>query len=117
LRAAVLAGDASPAPDTINFKPGLTGTIRLTSGELDVTDTVKIQGPGALQIIVSGNHASRVFDISGAASVDVSGLTIADGLATQGGGILNETGSTLSLSQTILANNHAQGGLGGGAVL
>ncbi|HMC89491.1 MAG TPA: hypothetical protein VKI17_08080, partial [Gemmataceae bacterium] len=117
LRAAVLAADAHPGPDTINFKPGLSGTIRLTSGELAVTDTVKIQGPGALQITVSGNHASRVFDISGAANVSISGLTIADGLATQGGGILNETGSTLSLSQCILANNQAQGGQGGGALL
>src|SRR5437588_3266461 len=53
LRAAVLAADAQPGPDTINFKPGLSGTIRLTSGELAVTDSVKIQGPGALQITIS----------------------------------------------------------------
>ena len=31
LRAAVLAADAHPGPDTINFKPGLSGTIRLTT--------------------------------------------------------------------------------------
>jgi hypothetical protein len=117
LRAAVLAANAHPGPDTINFKPGLTGTIKLTSGELAVTDSVNIQGPGALQITVSGNHASRIFDISGGASVQISGLTVANGLASQGGGILNQTGSTLSLTHDILANNQAQGGLGGGGIL
>ena len=79
LRAAVLAGDAHPGPDIIQFAPGLHGTILLTSGELAITDSLAINGPGALQITVSGNHASRVFDISGRPTVALAGLTIANG--------------------------------------
>ena len=47
LRQAILSANAnSPAADTINFQAGLTGTITLTSGELAITDSVTINGPG-----------------------------------------------------------------------
>ncbi|HEV3257264.1 MAG TPA: hypothetical protein VG013_10320, partial [Gemmataceae bacterium] len=65
LRSAVLAANAHPGPDVIQFAPRLHGTILLTSGELAITDGLAIDGPGARQLTVSGNHASRVFDISG----------------------------------------------------
>src|SRR5262249_25417647 len=45
LRAAVAAANANPGADSIDF--AVTGTITLTSGELDITDSVTINGPGA----------------------------------------------------------------------
>src|SRR5438105_2798513 len=116
LRAAILAADAHPGPDVIQFAPELHGTIRLTSGELAITDSLAINGPGVLQITVSGNHASRVFDISGGPTVTVAGLTIANGLADHGGGILNGAGASLTVSQDTLSGNQAVGGLGGGGI-
>src|SRR6516225_1655554 len=45
---------AAAAGDTIVFATGLSGTITLSSGELDITRNLTIQGPGAGTITVSG---------------------------------------------------------------
>jgi hypothetical protein len=57
LRAAI----ASTAPgSTVDFQPGLTGTITLTTGELAIAKNLTIAGPGPTSVItVSGNHATR----------------------------------------------------------
>src|SRR5262249_60735714 len=81
----------TPSGGTVDFQAGLSGTITLTTGELAITKNLTIAGPGADVITVSGNTASRVFDIGATFTVDISGLTIADGSVTgaNGGGILN----------------------------
>src|SRR6516225_3437124 len=56
LRQAILDANAQPGADTIQFAHGLHGTIALTSGELDITDDLTIDGPGAGRLAVSGNH-------------------------------------------------------------
>ena len=78
LRQAVLDADASAGPNDIVFAHRLHGTITLTSGELDLTGDLTIHGPGADRISISGNHASRIFDISAGAAVSISGLTLTD---------------------------------------
>jgi ribosomal protein L6P/L9E len=75
LRSAIAAASSG---DTINFARGLRGTITLTSGELSITDSVTINGPGANELSVSGNDSSRVFEVA-AGQVSISGLTITDG--------------------------------------
>ena len=72
-----------------------------------------INGPGANKLSVSGNNASRVFDISGSASVSIGGLTITDGQATTGGGILLRA-AALSLSDCTITDNVALGNAAGG---
>src|SRR5262245_1090296 len=68
---------AAQSGDTINFAPGLAGqTITLTGGELVITKSLDIEGPGAKWLTVSGNHASRVFDISAGATVTIAGMTL-----------------------------------------
>jgi hypothetical protein len=109
LRAGILSGDS-----TIAFANGLHGTITLTSGELSITNSVTIDGPGANKLTVSGDNASRVFDISGSASATIDGLTISDGLATVGGGILLEGNASLSIGNCTLTNNEAVGNAAGG---
>jgi hypothetical protein len=91
--------------DTIQFASGLTGTITLTSGELAITRDLALAGPGASQLSVSANAASRIFAISGV-TVGIAGLTLANGQADQGGAI-QLVGSTLILQADILANNLA----------
>src|SRR6266852_4116490 len=66
--------------DTIVFAPSLDGqTITLTSGELLIQHNLTIAGPGAGQLTVSGNHASRVFEVAATTrNVTLSGLTISN---------------------------------------
>src|SRR5438132_12706436 len=68
--------------DTINFS--VTGTIALTSGELPITNNLTIIGPGATILAISGNHASRVFEIRSNVTVSITDLTIGDGRANDG---------------------------------
>jgi hypothetical protein len=109
--------------DVIVFDPSLDGqTITLTSGELAFNQDLRIEGPGADQLTISGDNAGRVFDLTGSgADVTIAGLTIADGLATQGGGIEN-LASNLTLINDVVSNDHAVGlpggpGQGGGAYI
>src|SRR5438093_327501 len=50
--------------DTIDFSVATPATITLTSGELVVNKSITISGPGADQLSVNGNAASRVFHIT-----------------------------------------------------
>jgi hypothetical protein len=102
----------TPSDGTVDFQAGLSGTIILTTGELAITKDLAIAGPGADLITVSGNHLSRVFDIIGAAfTVDISGMTIANGRvafdSARGGGILNL--GTLTVTNSTLSGNSASG--------
>src|SRR5262249_31105777 len=56
LRQAIDKANGALGADAIVFQPGLAGPITLTSGELDVMDSVTITGPGAGVITVSGNN-------------------------------------------------------------
>jgi MBG domain len=118
LRDAIAA--ANPG-DTIVFDSSLNGqTITLTSGELYVDKNLTIQGPGANLLTVSGNNASRVFEIAGGVTATISGLTITNGYVNlrpgfaQGGGIYNAGGLTVTNS-TVLSNSVSGfSGAGGG---
>jgi hypothetical protein len=99
--------------DTIAFASDLQGTITLTSGELKVGQSVTIQGPGADNLSIDGNHASRVFEILPGAAVTMSGLTVAHGVANApgsgvnlvgGGGIFVASHATLTLTDVISDN-------------
>lgn len=117
LRAEIAAANSG---DTIKFDHSLAGQmIALTSGELALNKSLDIKGLGADKLTISGNNASRVFDISGSTTnVTIRDLTIADGLANttaatgpdgavaMGGGILN-TGANVTLSHVTLADNQA----------
>jgi hypothetical protein len=109
LRQAIFDANANPGADLIDFAPAARdGTIALTSGELAITDDLRIDGPGAGRLAVSGNDASRVFRIGGGAAVSIDDLTVTHGRAVgPGGGILNA--GTLTLSHAIVSNNQAIG--------
>ncbi len=92
--------------DTIDFS--VTGVITLTSGELLVSHSITISGPGAAELAVNGNAASRVFHTGGGIGVAISGLTIRNGVASgdYGGGILNDH-ATLTLTDCMVSGNSA----------
>ena len=65
LRQAILDANALPGPDDHQLRPRTADhTIALTGGELSITDSLTIAGPGADQLAVSGSDLSRVFSIS-----------------------------------------------------
>ena len=99
--------------DTINFTVATPATITLTTGQLLVSNSVTILGPGSANLAVNGNAASRVFNITNAVTVVITGLTVTNGLvsADAGGGIYNDS-STLTVSNCTISGNSA--GDGGG---
>ena len=91
---------------------GVSGVITLTSGELLVDKSVTINGASADVLTVDGNARSVVFHITATGSVAISDLTIRNGQSDFGGGILNEEGATLTVTNSVLSGNSA--GYGGG---
>lgn len=81
--------DACPG-GTITFDASLNGqTITLTSGELVINRNLTITGPGANLLAVSGNNASRVFNIGAGATVTLQRFTVSNGRDADAGGIRN----------------------------
>jgi hypothetical protein len=102
----------TPSSGTVDFQPGLSGTITLTSDELLIDKDLNIAGPGAGVITVSGDNASRVFELLPPVSAAISGLTIADGSisnisSSQGGGIFNR--GRLTITDSVVSGNTTSG--------
>src|SRR5438552_5296847 len=98
--------------DVIGF--AVTGTIGLTTGELLVTKSITISGPGAENLAVNGNNQSRVFHIASGQTVTISGLTITNGHASDNGGGIYNDHAVLTLNGCTISDNAATGNLGGG---
>jgi hypothetical protein len=116
--------------DTINFAKNVH-VITLTGTALEVSKNLDIEGPGANQLTISGNNASRVFYVKSGNTLTLANLTIAGGQASGplstslvgefsgggtivppsgaggGGGILNEHGATLNLINDTVRDNQA----------
>jgi hypothetical protein len=120
LREAIAAAAANSGPDVVTFANKLQGTITLTNGELAIDTDLDVNGPGAQRIAVSGNGASRIFNVIGgsddtsAIDVSISGLKLVKGHAASGGAI-NQTGFvSLALADMKIRDNQA--GFSGGAI-
>jgi hypothetical protein len=98
---------------TFNLPGAGPHTITLTTGELAVAKNVTINNNSGESITVSGNNASRVFNINSGKTAAIIGLTISGGNnAGSGGGVLND--GTLTLVNSTLSGNHA--GTDGGGI-
>ncbi|MBI3463439.1 MAG: right-handed parallel beta-helix repeat-containing protein [Planctomycetes bacterium] len=109
LRQAVIDANNHPGFDKIVFKPGLEGTIKLTSGEIEVRSAMFIDGPGSSRITVDGNQSDRIFGIFGpvAMQVTIDGLTLFNGHAINSGGGAVFSNADLRLIGTVLTGNLA----------
>ena len=129
LREAII--QAGPG-DAVIFRPSVAGTINLTSGFLAIDREMTIVGPGARRVTVT-NASGTGFVIAGSGTVLISGLTIANNLAsgvddignvvmtdcaiatnggnTNGGGFVVGSSDTLNLTRcTISGNSGPDGG-------
>src|SRR5262245_29345226 len=116
LRQAILDANSAPGADEITFSTGVSGTIVLTTGQLTIFDSVVITGPGAGVVTVSGNDASRVFYLYASPAVldvTISGLTVTEGAADIGAGLVNFD-EHVRLEDMVFTDNHASSD--GGAV-
>jgi len=115
--------------DTIDFTLSLPNTITLTwdgGGELLINKNVHILGPGADLLSISAGFEDpemdpedgfRVFHIFNDYSpviASISGLTIRDGRASEGGGVYVDEESSLTISDCVIGPNNIVSYAGGG---
>jgi len=110
LRDAIGQANAAAGADIVQFQAGLTGTIALTGGEIRISDTLDLNGPGANRITVDGGNASRLFKVQRASgspiTATIAGLTLTHGHADEGGAIFSN-GDHVVVSGSVLTDNIA----------
>lgn len=119
LRQAIFEANGS-ANNIVQFDPSLNGsTITLSMGEIAVSQPMYILGPGADKLTISGNDASRIFNVTAPTSTPiifkVSGLTLTHGKCGPcGGGAIYAKNVSLTVQNAVLDYNAA--GFGGSAI-
>lgn len=113
LRDILNQANSTAGVDSIVFQSGLSGTLTLTSGDLDITDSVTITGSG---ITISGGNTSGIFYLYNPTSeldVTLTGLTLSGGSNTSssGGAILSK-GENLTVADSVITGNRATNGGG-----
>jgi hypothetical protein len=115
LRQAVIDANNNAGADRILFQSGLSGSINLTTGQLNISDPVEIQGPGSGTLTVHNTGVGRVAYVhpGSGQSVTVSGLTLvgASGNDVTNGGIFYAGGvgsnSNLTIADSVLTGSVA----------
>ena len=105
---------AATPGDTIQFDMSagnVTSPITLTSGAINISQDLDIEGPGAGLLSISGNENSTVFSVPAGVTATIAELTINHGHATDGGGVSNL--GTLTLTDDELDGNSATSSAGG----
>jgi hypothetical protein len=109
LREAVTKANTTAAPDAINVQGG---TYTLTNGDLDVTEDLEVVRVGAQPATVSGNDASRIFDVSGG-TTDFTArfmtLTAGREVDEDGGAIRGGAGTTITVESTSISQSDVSG--------
>lgn len=106
----------APADSTIEFATNLSGgTITLGGTQLSIDKDLTIDASSLPNgITIDANYASRIIEISSGRTVTLSRLTIINGRASGGGGILNY--GILTINNCTLWENAATTGDGGGGI-
>ena len=110
-------GVAGSGADTIIFDPSLAGQTITLSSQLTISADVIITGLGADQLTISGNNATRIFNVndgnnSNQANVTIEGLTLTAGNVTSGDGGAIFTRENLTVSNSTISGNSARRGGG-----
>lgn len=103
---------------SFNLPPG--SFITLLTGELLIGKSLRLLGPGSATLALRSLDDGRLLRISSGVAVQISDLSLLNGLATDGTGGISEGGAvlnegTLTLTRvTIIGNSAAAPGRGGG---
>ena len=111
LRDAIARANSLAGHDGINFS--VAGTIGLTSGELNVNDTLTLDGPG---ITIDARQNSRVLRFSNSTgNLTLQGLTLTGGrIGDKGGGIRFDSNGLLTLTTSTVSGNSTHGNFSDG---
>jgi CSLREA domain-containing protein len=128
LRAAIQEANAFAGTDTIQFNIPLSDsnctngvcTIPVPTALPDLSADTTITGPGADKLVVhataDGNNPFRVFNVTVASTVTMTGLTISGGALPgngSGAGIQNANSATVNINSCVVTGNFAINGGGG----
>lgn len=119
LRAALMEANAAPGIDTINIPAGVY-TLTITganedatlTGDLDVTEAVRINGDPTGQTIIDGGGLDRVFDVLSSASgqlLEMRDLTIRKGGGSGFAGVRLQSGTQVLIEQATITDNVGSG--------
>jgi uncharacterized protein YjbI with pentapeptide repeats len=120
LRQAILDANGMAGADTIEFE-SVAGTIALTSGEIEITEAVAIDGPGDDVLTIDAGENSRILNITGlTGDVALTGLTLTGGRTTgenvdfydstfNGGAIRSLTTGNLTITNCTVSGNSTAG--------
>jgi hypothetical protein len=133
LRQAIFDANANPGADTIVFGSSVLGdnnstTVNLTAGELEITDTLTMEGSRESLVTIDAQTNSRLFNFSAlTGDLTLDGLRLTGGRTTgnnidasdntfSGGGIRFLSDGTLTLLYSTLRNSRTVGdfAVGGG---
>jgi uncharacterized repeat protein (TIGR01451 family) len=106
LRAAIETAEANGEPDTIEIQ---VETVQLLTVLPDLTTEIEIEGkvPGATVRGLGTGSGFRIFNVTGAADVEMRDITIENGATTSGAGI--ENAGQLSLDHVVVTGNRGEG--------
>src|SRR5262249_203973 len=108
--------NSTPTGGTVDFAPGLIGSVILTSGALNITKSVTVAGPGTAIVTINGNNTQQLFVATTTGlQIAISALHLAKGSAAGDGGAI-ASASSLALDNCTLQNNQS-GGNGGALAL
>ncbi len=121
LREAVNRANAATGGDTIDFDG--VSNVQLTATLPDITTTINIIGGSGVTVLGNAdngvvpniNTSFRAFLVTGAGNLSMSNITVSNAKENNanGGGLLNQTGGTVSLTNCAFNFNAALNVLGG----
>lgn len=120
LRAAIAQANALAGTDTVRLAPGTTYSLSLAgagsgidTGDLNVTDDLQILADGA--VIDASAISDRVFDVSGATTINVtlSDITVQGGHSSGNGGGISVQSATVTFEGVTVKGNQSEANGGG----
>ncbi len=123
LREAVIAANLAPGQDVVILAPGVYRLTRAAGGadtpsvgDLDFTGDTVLYGESAATTIIDGGGLDRVLDVPAGVALEVTGVTLRNGHASEGGGAVRNQG-VLHLTRAVVTGNSSVGaGAPGGGI-
>lgn len=114
LRGAILHANAMGGSDTIYLTEGTyqlsisgLGEDVASTGDLDITEALTINGAGSSLTIIDGGALDRVFEVMPGVNLSLTGVTVQNGSGLPAGGIYNR--GILALDDVFVSNNIGDG--------
>ncbi len=113
LREAIDAANGAAGSDTITFNS--VSSVQLAAAALpDITTTIIINGGSGVTVSGdAGNLTFRVFTVTNTGNLSLDNLTVTNAKEILGGGLYNQTGGTVSITNCAFSGNRATVTAGG----